>query len=74
MNPLADEPFFLTSDEILAFGDIIWHFKNFLLSCALKSAICGQTCRPNRLKSAILGQRLAEIWALKSAIFGQEMA
>ena len=74
MNPFADEACSHASSKILAFGDIVWHFEKFLLSCTLKSAICGQTCRPDCLKSAILGQRLAQFWALKSAIFGQEMA
>ena len=48
--------------------------KDLLPSCVLKSAILGQTWGPIHLKSAIPGQGLAKFWALKSAIFGQEMA
>jgi hypothetical protein len=48
--------------------------KNLLPICTLKSAIRGQTCGQSHLKSAIVGQRLANFWALKPAIFGQEMA
>ena len=52
MNPFADEacfPLFVTSNEILAFSNIVRHIKKILLSCTLKSTICVQSRLSNHL-------------------------